>query len=59
MSCCLENADNPQAPEFGKKIKLEHNAGCCGSCGETNCITKSPSPNPLMKIRQKFVREDF
>jgi hypothetical protein len=52
------NSNNPQEPEYGKGYKKWLHAGCCGSCGETNC-QGSPDPSPTAVIRQRKTRADF
>lgn len=53
------NATNPEAPEYGKGFKRQHNSGCCGSCGETNCGNGTSPPATQEVIRQRKTREDF
>lgn len=52
------NASNPQEPEYGKGYKKQLNAGCCGSCGETNC-NGDPVPAGQTVIRQRNTRSDI
>lgn len=45
------NADDPNAPEYGKKWKEEFNHGCCKSCGK-------PDPKICTTIISTFTRGD-
>lgn len=53
------NATNPDAPEFGKGYKREHNTGCCGICGGTACTTSTTTSTEPEIITRRLTREDF
>jgi len=58
IGIAAENASNPEQPEYGKGYKKNLHAGCCGSCGETNC-NSTPVPASQTVIIQRKTREDF
>lgn len=54
-SCCLDNADNPNAPEYQKGWKSQHNAGCSCSCN----TEEQDEEETTTVVRQKLTRDDF
>jgi len=57
-TCCLPSSENPNALEYQKGHKPEHNNGCGCSCDGSNTDNDSAAATTT-SVRTKLTREDF
>ena len=57
-TCCKDPCKNPNALEFGKCHKVEHNNGC-GCSGDTSNTEEQEASASVTIIRSSSTRQDF
>lgn len=58
-SCCFNNAENPNAPEYQKAHKPENNAGCSCSCSVAGEDSEEEVTLETTVVVSNKTREDY